>query len=185
MMGSGRWRTACAWLGCAVLGLLASGTALARESVQLPDVAKQAVLKEFPGATIKEVGRERERGVSYYEVELKWQGKELEVEVAADGSIGEIEEELALKDLPDKVAAKAKEIVGDGSIKGIERHDVRGVPGKGTFQPSPTPKIVYEIKYIKDGKKHEVELVVTGDSILVATNDDDGDDDDDDDDDDD
>lgn len=180
-----KWRVAYGWLGCAVVGLLASGPALARGSVQLPAAAKQSVLKEFPGAKITEVEREREGGVNCYEVELKWKGREIEVEVAADGSIGEIEEELRLGDLPDKIAAKVKELVGDGTIKEIERAEVRGVPRNGTFQPRAKPKTIYEVEYVKDGREHEAELLVDGDGILVATHDDEDDDDDDDGDDDD
>ena len=161
----------------------------------LPQTVKDAVGKVAEGAEIKEAGKEvtywivklvklPEPRVSY-DVELVKDGKEYEIEVAADGTILEEleckkqdddddddeddddEEQVSIDDVPAAVKATILANAGDGTVKEIERETEDG-------------KAVYEAEVIIDGQ--EVEIKVADDGTLLSKEVDDDDDDDDDDD---
>ncbi|MHC4500049.1 MAG: PepSY domain-containing protein, partial [Planctomycetota bacterium] len=62
---------------------------------QVPAVVKATILKEAQGGTIKEIERETEDGKTLYEAEVIINGQEVEIEVAADGTLlgKEVEDE--------------------------------------------------------------------------------------------
>jgi len=125
---------------------------------KLPAKATEAVKAAFPKAQIVGVGRERENGVMYYEVNLKEDGKRFELEVTPDGAIGEIEGVLGIDDLPAdvrEIVAKATE--GASRIR-IEKHERRGRAKNGTFVPLAQPTERYEVKYYLKGKRRRLWL---------------------------
>jgi uncharacterized membrane protein YkoI len=66
------------------------------EEVSLDDVpaaVKATILKEAAGAEIEEVDKETEDGQTVYEAEFEADGKEIEIEVATDGTLLERETE--------------------------------------------------------------------------------------------
>jgi len=153
----------------------------------LPEAALKAISASFPKAAIQEVGKERERGVPYFEVELKEGETEFEMEVTADGKIGEIEADVAPASLPEAVTAKIKQLAAGAEVRGAEKHEVRGVPLYGTFAALAEPVVVYEITYRVPGAKRNAHIALrpNGDPAgAVGDGDDDDDDDDGDDDDD-
>ena len=80
----------------ALLGLFVLSACAKQESKeksQLPEKALQAINKAYADATITEVEKENEDGKEVYEVELKSGGKEIEVDVTADGKILSNEDE--------------------------------------------------------------------------------------------
>lgn len=132
--------------------------AMAREELSTAAIA--AIRANFPKARITGVGRERERGTWYYEVALKDGQNHLEVEVAEDGVIGEIEGRVGIGDVPDSLASVIRKRVGSGRIVRIEKHERRGVVRDGRFVPLSTPKISYEVKYFDaNGDRQEFQLV--------------------------
>lgn len=182
MITAGQRRTGLTLAGCvlAALGLTTTHAAAMEASQDVQAVVKTAIEANFPGATIKAMEPEREHKVVYYDVEIAWKGKEMEVEVATDGALGEVTQETKQADLPAAVAAKVKELVGAGKLKEIELTEVRGVP-KGTTFAAQTPVIVYEIKYKDAIKKKTVEARLGADgAVLVGSGDDNEDDADDD-----
>jgi len=160
-------------VGCvvAVLGLTAAGAA------EVPDAVKAAIEKHFPGATIAEIGREREHKVHYYEVEIEWKGKEIEIEVAVDGALGEVSQEIKQGELSADLAAKVTALVGKGKLLKIERTDRHGRPKGTTFEALDPVKTTYEIKYRDPVKKKKVEVKLAADGSKVVADDDDDDDD--------
>ena len=72
-------------------GLLAGS-----DTTTLPPAAAKVLRAHFPAAKITAVGRERERGAWYYEVDLEQSGQRVSVEVTAEGVIGEIEARLLI-----------------------------------------------------------------------------------------
>jgi len=54
---------------------------------QVPAAVKATILKEAQGGTIKEIERENEDGRIIYEAEVIIDGQEVEIEVAADGTL--------------------------------------------------------------------------------------------------
>ncbi|WZO98073.1 PepSY-like domain-containing protein [Isosphaeraceae bacterium EP7] len=94
----------------ALAGLLApiSGARADEEKVALKDVPRavmDSLKKAFPKAEIVEAEKETEDGKVSYEVELKDGEKSVEVALKADGTILEVETEVAAKDLPKAVTA--------------------------------------------------------------------------------
>jgi hypothetical protein len=100
-------KTVCA---VALAGLL-SAVSVSRadeEKVALTDVPKavmDSVMKKFPVATAVGASKETEDGKTTFEVELKDKGKSVDVSLKPDGTILEIETEVAPKDLPAAVTA--------------------------------------------------------------------------------
>lgn len=139
-----------------MLGFLCAWAHAGRSN--LPPKARESIQRNFPKARITAVGRERENGVMYYEVNLKENGKRFEVEVTADGTIGEIEANLRLSDLPADVREiVAKATKGASRIR-IEKHERRGRAKNGTFVPLAQPTERYEVKYYLKGKRRRLWL---------------------------
>lgn len=78
------------------------GTEISFEDV--PPVVMEAAITTAPGVDFYRVSIEYENGVPIYEFEAKdYAGKHVEVDVFEDGSIEEIEMEVALSDVPEAV----------------------------------------------------------------------------------
>ena len=151
-------------IGCALLGVLLVSTldAVQAASPRLPEAVRRTLEKEFPGATVKEVERERENGVLFYDVSLTHKGKKVDIEVAANGSIGEIESEVRQSDLPASVADEVSRKIRGGKISRIERHERRGVMRAGKVIPLKTPRITYEVKYLVGKRRRTLRVVAKG-----------------------
>ena len=63
----------------------------------LPAPVAQTIKEKFPDAIVVGFVMEREPGVRYYEVNLRRGEDRIEVEVAPDGNIGEIESRVVLE----------------------------------------------------------------------------------------
>jgi uncharacterized membrane protein YkoI len=181
------WLTGAVAVVC--LAWLGAGAALAAEGgggkkPALPQAAQDALLKAFPGATISEIERESEDGVKFFSVELEQDGKEIEVEVTAEGAFGEVESVVALESLPAAVQKALGEATKGGKIAHIEKHEIRGRPEAGKFIPVDPPKLVYEAKYTLEGKRKSAAVTVDAAGTASAAKGDKGDREDDDDDDD-
>jgi len=126
---------------------------------RLPEKAAQAIRMNFPDAKITSVGRERERGAWYYEVNLADGKRRIEVEVTEEGVIGEIEAKVLFTDLPKPLQVKVRKRVGKGRLVRVEKHERRGVARSGKFVPISKPRISYEVKYYDvSGKRRELQL---------------------------
>jgi uncharacterized membrane protein YkoI len=126
----------------------------------LPPAAAKVLRAHFPGAAITAVGRERERGAWFYEVDLVQSGCRVSAEVSEDGVIGEIEARVALDDVPPAVLDKLRQRLGDGRITRVERHERHGIARSGRFVQLKTPRVLYEVKYVtRDGLRREVQIV--------------------------
>src|SRR5262245_14517744 len=77
---------------------------------KVPKAVMTAVKDRFPGADITSVEKETENGEVIYDFELKHDGRKYEMDIKEDGTVTEIEKEVAAKDVPEAVtnAVKAK-----------------------------------------------------------------------------
>jgi uncharacterized membrane protein YkoI len=143
-------------LTCLLMGPFepAYGANVQDPSEDLPKAAAEAVKKSFPNATIIGVGREREHGVMLYEVNLRENGKTFELEVTADGVIGEIESVKTLRELSPDLADRVREATKGGRITEIERHERRAKFQDGRALPLEHPTVAYEVTYYLDGQRH-------------------------------
>lgn len=182
-----------------VLALLGAATLSADEGckkekakVELPEAAAKAIKAAFPDATIDEVEIDNEDGMKLFEVELKQGKAEIEVSVAPDGTIVEIETEVALKDVPAAAAAVISKAAEGAQIKEIAKEETRAEVkkndnGVAKLVKLETPKIAYEAELVKGDQKGEIEVAADGTVVeplkwkAKGQDDDDNDDDDDDD----
>ena len=130
--------------------LLLAGTASAQEKKikrsDLPLAVEKTVAAHSAGATIRGFSTEKEKGQILYEVEMTVNGHSKDISMAADGSIVEIEEQVALDSLSPEVKAGLQAKAGKGKILKVE---------------SLTKKdklVAYEAQVETNGKKSEVQV---------------------------
>jgi hypothetical protein len=141
----------------AASGLLLAGIASAQEKKirrsELPPAVEKTVAAQSEGATIRGFSTEKEKGQTLYEVEMTVNGHSKDVSIAADGSIAEIEEQVALDSLSPEVKAGLQAKAGKGKILKVE---------------SLTKKdklVAYEAQVETNGKKSEVQVGPDGKSL--------------------
>ena len=109
-------------LACLVLSCTA---ALAEDQKELPKAVQDAVKKAFPDATIEDVEREKEHGITIYELELVQDEEEFEAEFSAEGVLMETETEVSLEDVPEKVKKIIEDAAGEGRVTEVEKVELR------------------------------------------------------------
>jgi uncharacterized membrane protein YkoI len=153
---------------CAVVGLLigapvAQGDDKDKEKPKAEKIAldkvpgpiMKAITTRFPGAKLKSVEKELEDGKVVFDVELSHDGRKYEMDIKEDGTIIEIEKEVAAKDLPEAVTKALETRYPKAQIKEIM--EVNKVEGK---QETPDH---YEVVIVTaEGKSMEVEVSLTG-----------------------
>jgi len=116
----------------------------------LPPAVEKTVAAQSAGATINGFSQEKEHGKVFYEAEMTVNGHSKDILIAADGSIAEVEEQVALDSLPADVRAGLQSKAGSGKILKVEsiaKHD---------------KLVAYEAKVYKNGKKSEVQVGPNG-----------------------
>jgi uncharacterized membrane protein YkoI len=105
---------------------------------------ERTVAAESHGATIVGLAREVEGGQTFYELELKVQGRTRDVLIDASGTVVAVETEVALDSLPPAVRAGIEAAAPGARITLVETIVKRGV------------LVAYEAHVVKDGKDREV-----------------------------
>ena len=153
-------------IGCvgmsAVAGLvMLAATALAGEKVPLdkvPKAVQDAVKARFPKAEITSIEKETNEGKVVYDIELKSEGRKYEMDIQEDGTVLEIEKEVAAKDVPEAVSKAIEAKYPKSKVK--EVMEVNKVKGK---EEKPDH---YEVTLeTADGKKLEVIVSLDGKSV--------------------
>jgi len=107
-----------------VIAFLAGSSAPAQEKhlkrSDLPPAVQKTADEQSKGATVRGYGSEVEGGQLAYEVELTVNGHSRDVTIAPDGSVLEIEEEVALAALPAAVREALQQQAGSGTITKVE-----------------------------------------------------------------
>jgi hypothetical protein len=131
-------------------GLLLTGTASAQEKKikrsDLPPAVEKTVVAQSAGATIRGFSTEKENGQTLYEVELMVNGHSKDISMAVDGSIVEVEEQVALDSLSAEVKAGLQAKAGKGKILKVE-----SITKKNKL-------VAYEAQVETNGKKSEVQI---------------------------
>jgi len=133
-------------IAVAGLVLLAPVARAADEKVPLDKIPKavmEAIKAKFPDAEVTNAEKETVDGKVVYDIELKQKNRKHEMDIQEDGTVLEIENEIAVKDLPEAVT-KAVEVK----------------------YPKSTIKEVMEVKLVKDKKEkldHYEVTLETGD----------------------
>lgn len=110
-----------------------------RES-EVPKAALEALKKLAGGNALTELAEEVEHGVTYYEGSWKGTNGKVDALVTASGDLVEIEEAISISDLPKLVVEKAQAAAGKDAKLYVEKKTI----------------VLYEVKFRKDNRKHEV-----------------------------
>src|SRR6266568_193379 len=124
---------------------------------KLPQKIKDSIKGRFPGAEVTSAEKENEKGQIMYDIELKHEGRKYEMDIKEDGTIVEIEKEIASKDVPEAITKAVKKKFPMATIK--EVMEVSKVTGK---EEKP---IHYEVTIETDGKKKEVVVSLDGKTV--------------------
>jgi uncharacterized membrane protein YkoI len=123
-----------------------------------PKAVRDAIQGRFPGADVNSIEKETENGKVVYDVELKQKGRKYEMDIQEDGTIIEIEKEIALQNVPAAVLQALKARFPKAAIK--EVMEVNKVKGK---EEKPDH---YEVTIeTADKKTHEVTVSLDGKNI--------------------
>src|SRR5260221_10905909 len=93
----------------------------AAAKIVVPPAIDAAFKKAYPNATIKNVSKEKENGQEQYEVESMENGKTRDLIYLADGSVVEVEDEVAAADVPAPVTAAIKTRYPKATMTRVER----------------------------------------------------------------
>jgi hypothetical protein len=133
-----------------IAGLLTAASAVAQERKikrsELPPAVEKTVAAQSAGSTIKGFSKEIEKGQTYYEAEMIVKGLTKDILIDPQGTIAEVEEEVALDALPAEVKVGLQAKAGDGKLVKVET-----VTKKGKL-------VAYEAKVTKGNKKSEVQV---------------------------
>jgi hypothetical protein len=135
------------WIGIATFGLLGlvtvGGARADEEKVPLdkvPAAVTNAVKKKFPSAKIEEATKEVEDGKTTYEIGIEQDEHDITVSLKEDGTILEIEKEIAVKDLPSAVTGAIAAKYPRGTLKKAE-------------EVTKGEKVTYEVIVVPESKK--------------------------------
>ena len=129
--------------------LLASNASAQEKKIKrsdLPPAVEKTVAAQSAGATIRGFSTEKENGQTLYEVEMTVSGHSKDVSMTADGSIVEVEEQVALESLSPDVKAGLQAKAANGKILKVE-----SLTKKGKL-------VAYEAKVETNGKKTEIQV---------------------------
>ena len=143
------------WLVMALALTTASAFAeerkLSRE--KLPAAVIATVDRETKGSTVKGFSTEMEHGVRVYEAETVVAGHTRDLQIGADGTLLEVEEEVAFDSLPQDVRSGLT-----AKSKGARIAKVERLTKKGTL-------VAYEASTIKGTHKGEIQVGPDGQSL--------------------
>jgi uncharacterized membrane protein YkoI len=131
------------------------------EKVPLDKVPKKvmdAIKARFPKADITSVEKETEEGKVVYDIELKSEGRKYEMDIQEDGTVIEIEKEVAAKDVPEAVKKAIEAKYPKSTVKDVM--EVNKVKGK---EEKPDH---YEVT-LETADKKTIEVVVSLDGKSV------------------
>jgi putative PepSY-like beta-lactamase-inhibitor len=112
---------------------------------ELPKAVLRAVKEKFPKAEIKGAAKEEEDGKTTYEVMLKVKGRSVDVAMKADGTILEIEKEMAVDDLPKAVRKTLSAKYPNAKITKAEAV-TKGEDGPVRYEVAITTEVVLNAK---------------------------------------
>jgi hypothetical protein len=127
---------------------------------KVPKAVKTTIDARLPGAEVTSIEKELEDGKVVYDVELKHKDRKYEMDIHEDGTLIEIEKEMALKDVPAALAKTVDAKFPKATIKEIM--EVNKVKGKVE-----TPDHYEVTVETADKKTEEILITLDGKSIRV------------------
>lgn len=122
-------------------------------ATDLPAAVRATAQAQSQGATVRGYSREVEHGRVQYEVEMMIAGRSRDVTIGADGTVVEIEQQVAFDSLPAPVRTALMKKAGKGRITGVE-----SLTKGGTL-------VAYEAAIVTAGKRSEVQVGPDGTAL--------------------
>lgn len=119
----------------------------------LPPAVQKTVQEQSKGATIKDFSTEREHGKKVYEAEMMVNGHTKDIGIAGDGTLTEIEEEVAFNSLPANVRGALTTKAAGAKIIKVESLTKHG------------KLVAYEATTLKGSKKGEIQVRPDGGTL--------------------
>jgi hypothetical protein len=129
-----------------VIGTSAAAQEKKIKRSDLPPAVEKTVQAQSAGATIKGFNEEKEKGKTFYEIEMVVNGHTKDVLVDPTGAVVEVEEQVELDSLPAAVKAGLQAKAGKGKIEKVESL---------TKQDK---LVAYEAVVRTNGKKSEIQV---------------------------
>jgi len=137
-----------------LFALLGTTEAVAQEKhlkrSDLPPAVQKTADEQSRGATVRGYASEVEGGKLQYEVQLTVNGHSRDVSIAPDGSVLEVEEEVAQSSLPAVVREGLQKLAGAGTITRVESITKQGA------------LVAYEAQVRTGEKRSEVQVGADG-----------------------
>jgi hypothetical protein len=139
----------------AILALTLTATAQEKKIAQsaLPAPVQKAAQAQSQGATVKGFSTEKENGKTVYEAEMVINGHSKDIQFAADGTVNEIEEEIAFNSLPGNVQSALTKKAAGAKITKVESLTKQG------------KLVAYEAATLKGTKKGEIQVGPDGSNL--------------------
>lgn len=125
------------------------------ELSQVPDAVRARIQQIVGSAPIKELKSEREGAATIYEAEYDVNGQEHSVELAADGTVLEVEKHIAKEALPAAVSEAIKQKFPAGTIKEAEQVELHFI----------------NVEITDGNKEHELKVSPSGEILESETED--------------
>lgn len=118
---SPRLKTGIAFLMGAALAGTGSYLAHARDNERLPEIVRGVIRRTFPGMSIDDVDRERDRRGTYYKVQVERGDQEIDLEVTPEGWIRKIRVEIDDDELPERARQSLRRTFPRSRIREVEQ----------------------------------------------------------------
>lgn len=129
---------------------------------EMPEAIQKIALREIGDVPISDVDREREDGETVYDIEAKDDSIDIELEIAADGTLREkdVTEKITFSELPVSVQDTVHRQVGTLKINDVERRTGLGMRVVGSRLQTET--IYYDVEAEEFGVEIDLEIAPDG-----------------------
>ena len=134
----------------------------AKAKVDLPEAVAKAIHAAFPKATVDEAKAEDEGGVKVFDVELKQDKTEMDVEVTADGTILAVETNIEMKDVPEAAAKVLQKAAEGATVHEVKKEEVWREIKDAKIVKLDDVKVAYEAEIKKGDQKGEIKVAANG-----------------------
>ncbi|HSE34234.1 MAG TPA: hypothetical protein VLA93_21850 [Pyrinomonadaceae bacterium] len=127
---------------------------------QLPEAVAASIQANCAGCSIAKSTREKENGVTIYDIEFK--GGQGEIAIAADGSVIDRETVVSLSDVPVAALDVIRKSASGGKIKQVAKGEVRAELRNGQIIKLASPRYFFEAELEKGNQVGEIEVTPEG-----------------------
>ena len=131
-----------------------------KPKAKLPAAVAKAVMDNCPNAEIETLAVQKEGGVTLYDIEFKAGGGD--ISVAEDGSVIDMATPVKIKELPSAALAAIQNGAAGGSIKRVERSEVRAEIKHGRVVKLAKPRYTYDAELVKGDQHTEIQVEPDG-----------------------